>query len=286
MPSFNRTKSKLTSGDHKGDKKSKSIPLRLTFMEQPQPDDYVIRNLDDLYSKTVRVWKGGDWNDNVMNGATGVSFESSHHVPEGGAKSRKAFRDGIFGFCLEWVYVNHEGKSHRVRCMNSFSVKSPQCTDHPKAVFKDGPNRVYDLMNWGKTVTWDMIKDANAEKVPLTDTQLKTRALDELKNIEARISETSQSGNNVKELVSMYSALQKAISNREYLLWDRSNASDAISPIPVSGAIYSSRKTASNSAPGNAALDDKAKRNPNDKKNKGKTKYTRGLTQNLEGIEE
>jgi hypothetical protein len=170
--------------------------------------------------------------------------------------------------------------------MNSFSVKSPQCTDHPRAVFKDGPNRVYDLMNWGKTVTWDMIKDANAEKVPLTDTQLKTRALDELKNIEARISETSQSGNNVKELVSMYSALQKAISNREYLLWDRSNASDAISPIPVSGAIYSSRKTASNSAPGNAALDDKAKRNPNDKKNKGKTKYTRGLTQNLEGIEE
>jgi hypothetical protein len=80
MPSFNRVKSKLPSGESKKDKRVKSFPLRLTFTENTQPDEYVIRSFDDLFSKTVRVWNGGTWNDNVMNGATGDVFTSSHHV--------------------------------------------------------------------------------------------------------------------------------------------------------------------------------------------------------------
>ncbi|CAG5171480.1 uncharacterized protein ALTATR162_LOCUS7331 [Alternaria atra] len=285
MPSFNRFNSNLPFGKSKKDRKANSFPLRLTFTEQPQSDDYIIRSFDGLYSKTVRVWNGGDWNDKVMNGATGTLFESSHHVPGESAKSRKAFKDGKFGFCLEWIDFEYGGNVYRVRCMNEFSVKSPQCTDHPKAVFKDGPHRVYDLINWGETVTWGMIKDTEAEEVLLTDDQLKSRVLNELTDIEAKIDEAYQSGKDSRELENRHSALQRAISNKTYLLKDRSNAIDTSSEVPVSGSIYSSRKTVSNSAPGNAALDAKAKRNPNGKK-KGKTGYIKDLTKGLHTVNE
>ncbi|KAG9188401.1 hypothetical protein G6011_02324 [Alternaria panax] len=286
MPSFNKFKNKLTSGESKGDKKAKLIPLRLTFTELPQPDDYVIGSFDDLYSKTVRVWNGSDWNDNVMNGATGTPFQSSHHVPGEGAKSRKDFKDGKFGFCLEWRGLEHEGKVHRVRCMNSFAVKSQQCTDHPKTVFKDGPNRVYDLMNWRETVTYGMIKDSGTEEAPLTDDQLKSKAVEELTNLQVKMDEAIENGQDVDELNATIAAKEKAISNKTYLLEKRLDTKvAATSKFSSPGAIYSSRKTASNSAPGNPTLDAKANRNPNDKK-KRKTGYTKGFTNSLQGIKE
>jgi hypothetical protein len=169
--------------------------------------------------------------------------------------------------------------------MNEFSVKSQQCTQHSKAAFKDGPNRVYDLLHWGKTVTWGMIKDTNAKEAPLTDDQLKSRALKALRDLEAKMDEAYQSDNEARELESRFLALQKAINNKTYLLEDRSNAINATSQVPVSGSIYSARRTVSNSAPGIAALDDKAIRNPNSKR-KGKTGATKGITGSLDSVAE
>ncbi|KAI4943644.1 hypothetical protein J4E91_009281 [Alternaria rosae] len=273
MPFFKGIKSKLGATAANTDKKAKPLPLRLTFTEQTQSDDHVVRSFDDLFSKTVRVWRGGHWHNDVKNGATGVLFDSSHHVPGEGAKDRSAFKDGKFGFCLEWIDFPYDGEVYRVRCMNEFCIKSQQCTDHQKTVYKDGPNRVYDLMNRGGTVTYGMIKDTDAPEVPLTNDQRKSKALEHLKEVENRLDEAYATGLNVVEMRKQYDIVQRAIKDKSYLLEDRSDAA----PQPgLSAPILSARRSANNSAPGNAALDAKARRNPNGKK-KGKTNYTNDL---------
>jgi hypothetical protein len=280
MPNmFKGWKSKMGGGDSNKDKKAKPLPPRLTFTEQTQPNEYLIRSFDDLFSKTVRVWRGGDWNDNVKNGATGALFDSSHHVPGEGAKRRAAFKDGTFGFCLEWIDFAHEGKIHRVRCMNEFCVRSQQCTDHPKTVYKDGPNRIYDLMNRGETIAYGMIKDTGAAKVPLTDDQLKSKALGDLRDAENRLGEAANLGRDASVIQAEIVDIKRALSNKSYLLGDRQNA---VSKPPVTAPIYNARKSVGNSGPGNAVLDAKARRNPNDTKKKGKTDYIK----NLGGIQE
>jgi hypothetical protein len=277
MPILKAFKSKIAAGVSKKDKKPKPLPLRLTFTEQPQPDTSIIRNFDDLFSKTVRVWRSGAWDDNVKNGATGALFDQSHHVSGEGAKSRAAFKEGKLGFCLEWIDFEHEGEVFRVRCMNEFAVKSQQCTDHPKAVYKDGPNRIYDLMNWGETVTYGIIKDTGAQtEVRVTDDERKAQALEALAAVEAKLAEVYQSGKDVAELERQCSAMHRAIRVKTYLLGNRSDKGEATPQRRTSVPIYNSRTTVSNSAPGNPVLDAKARRNPNDKK-KCKTDYVKPL---------
>ncbi|KAI4916017.1 hypothetical protein J4E90_004463 [Alternaria incomplexa] len=274
MPIFKGLKSKLGAGEPKKETKAKPLPPRLAFTEQTYPDEYIIKNFDDLFSKTVRVWRGGDWNKNVRNGATGALFESSHHVPGEGAKDRAAFKDGKFGFCLEWINFLYEGKVYRVRCMNAFCVRSQQCTDHPKAVYKDGPNRIYDLLNWGETIRYGMIKDIGAPEVPLTDEQRRLQAVKDLKELENRLGVAYDDGQPAEELTNQVEIMRRAISNKSYLLEDRSNAA----PQPSAPAtILNSRKALSNNAPGNPDLDAKAKRNPNNAAKGGKTAFTRAL---------
>ncbi|KAI4957902.1 hypothetical protein J4E86_005042 [Alternaria arbusti] len=261
MPIFKGLKSKLGAGEPKKETKAKPLPPRLAFTEQTYPDEYIIKNFDDLFSKTVRVWRGGDWNKNVRNGATGALFESSHHVPGEGAKDRAAFKDGKFGFCLEWINFLYEGKVYRVRY-------------HPKAVYKDGPNRIYDLLNWGETIRYGMIKDIGAPEVPLTDEQRRLQAVKDLKELENRLGVAYDDGQPAEELTNQVEIMRRAISNKSYLLEDRSNAA----PQPSAPAtILNSRKALSNNAPGNPDLDAKAKRNPNNAAKGGKTAFTRAL---------
>ncbi|KAI4647454.1 uncharacterized protein J4E79_010312 [Alternaria viburni] len=278
MPTFKGWNSKHSASESKNETKVKPLPPRLTFTEQTQPDDFIIKSLDDLYSKTVRVWRGRDWNNDVKNGATGACFDSSHHVPGEGTKNRAAFKAGKFGFCLEWIEFPYEGEVYRVRCMNAFCVRSPQCTDHPKAVYKDGPNRIYDLMNWGENVTYGMIKDTGAPATPLTDSQRKEQVLEEIAEVKAKFVEAYERGElaTAKELERRVSNLERALKNKSYLREDRSNAAPQPS---ASATILNARKAVSNSAPGNPDLDAKAKRNPNNlKTNKGKTDYTKVLS--------
>jgi hypothetical protein len=277
MPILKAFKSKIAAGGTKKDKKPKPLPLRLTFTEHPQSDTSIIRNFDDLYSKTVRVWRSGAWDDNVKNGATGALFDQSHHASGEGAKSRAAFKEGKLGFCLEWIDFEHEGDVFRVRCMNEFCVKSQQCTDHPKAVYKDGSNRIYDLMNWGETVTCGMIRDTGAQmEVRISDDERKAHALEALAAVEVRLAEAYQSGKDVTELEKQCSAMHRAIRDKTYLLGNRSDMGEATSQRLTSVPIYNSRTSVSNSGPGNPVLDAKARRNPNDRK-KCKTDYVKPL---------
>jgi len=276
MPMLKGWRSKHGGGESRKETKAKSLPPRLTFTEQTQPDDSIIKSFDDLYSKTVRVWRGGDWNSDVKNGATGALFDSSHHVPGEGTKNRAAFKAGKFGFCLEWIEFPYEGEVYRVRCMNAFCVRSQQCTDHPKAVYKDGPNRIYDLMHWDENVTYGMIKDTGTPAIPLTDHQRKQQVLEELEEAQAKFTVAKQRGElaTAKELERQVSNIQRALKNKSYLLEDRSNAA----PQPyASDTILNSRKAVSNSTPGNPVLDAKAKRNPNNTTKGDKKDYTKVL---------
>lgn len=113
---------------------------------------------DELYPK----WKGDEFDPHFMNAATGRKFNNMHHTKGEGLKTRKNFERFDFAFCLEWKYRTVKGITFRDRCYNEFSLKSQGCCDHPKAVFKEGPNMVFYCMMRGESCTWEMLKDHQA----------------------------------------------------------------------------------------------------------------------------
>jgi hypothetical protein len=67
------------------------------------------------------------------------------------------FKDFHIACCLNCVW-DEEKQCYR-RCLNVFTVDSKQCTSHLCPEWKDGCNRIYQMMNDGKDVTWGMTKN-------------------------------------------------------------------------------------------------------------------------------
>jgi len=246
------------------------LPAHTAFKEADYDDDEVIRDFHDLLTRTCRVWNDGTFDPNMMNGGTGALFKSGHHDTDGGPKTRRAFSNGTFAFCLEWISVECNGKLYRVRCQNQFCVRSDQCYTHPRTVFKDGPNRVLSMLDRGDTVTWGMIRDSET-LAPLTDEQAKAKAQSECDGLQLEVDRLDREGEENAELLAELAVRKKALFDwtpvpaiEDPALENRANR--------ASGAILNSRRGASSAAPGNPALDAKAKRHPNDKRAKrGKT---------------
>ncbi|KAA8612550.1 hypothetical protein PtrSN002B_007236 [Pyrenophora tritici-repentis] len=244
-------------------------PAHLAFQEAHYNDEDVVRDFSDLLSRTCRVWNDGSFHSDMMNGGTGAMFNNGHHIPDGGAKTRKSFANGTFAFCLEWVDVVFDGKTYRVRCQNQFLVKSDQCTQHSKIVHKDRPKRVLCMLGRSDTLTWGILKE-DADATPLTGEQAKAKAQKECTDLQAEVDRLDMLGEDVTELREELAKKKKALhkwktapANEDAAQAERAN--------PVVGTILSSRRGANNSAPGNPVLDAKAKRNPNDKKMTRKT---------------
>ncbi|KAF1923683.1 uncharacterized protein M421DRAFT_405305 [Didymella exigua CBS 183.55] len=99
------------------------------------------------------------------NPATCNKFASAHHGSSGG-KKLSDFKTFHLACCLEFINKTVGGVNHLVRCMNVFAVDFNQCCVHTKAMYKDGPNRIYTLMKRKETANWGMIKDTNVQQQP------------------------------------------------------------------------------------------------------------------------
>ncbi|EFQ95879.1 hypothetical protein PTT_04440 [Pyrenophora teres f. teres 0-1] len=263
-------KSKLGNQAKKNKKTSRAkkskVPAHLNFKEVEYDDEDAILDFNDLLSRTCRVWTDGNFDPNTMNGRTGSAFSNGHHDPDGGAKTRRAFSNGKFSFCLEWISVNFDGKSYRVRCQNQFTVRSNQCISHPKVVYKDGPNRVLNMLHRGETVTWGMIRDTERSG-SLTHEQLMEKAQEEYDNLvlKARTFDLEED----PELAAEVAAKKKKKKKKK--VFELKTAPINAEPVretpqaPAVGTTFNARRGPSKSIPGNAILDAKAKRNPNNK---------------------
>ncbi|KAF2820693.1 hypothetical protein CC86DRAFT_459646 [Ophiobolus disseminans] len=99
---------------------------------------------------------------NTKNPSMDKKFTKGHHVPHGDhGKKKKDFEKFTFGFCLEWI-LDTDGTW--VRCCNTFTTDSNQCTVHGKTTHKDGCTQIWKLMKDGKTGYWGMLKNRNVSK--------------------------------------------------------------------------------------------------------------------------
>ncbi|KAH7391148.1 hypothetical protein DE146DRAFT_634980 [Phaeosphaeria sp. MPI-PUGE-AT-0046c] len=59
-----------------------------------------------------------------------------------------------------WVCLEHEEDEtgNKYRCLNQFTINSTQCKDHPKILFKEGPNQIWTEMKAGRVGNWGMLK--------------------------------------------------------------------------------------------------------------------------------
>ncbi|KAF2853508.1 hypothetical protein T440DRAFT_547708 [Plenodomus tracheiphilus IPT5] len=258
---------------------AESIPARLPWEEVRHEDDDTI-SIDNLFSEITPFWKGSSFNPNIMNAGTGRLFAKSHHVKGKAAKSKEDFKNGTFGFCLEWINLEINGTIHRVRCLNQFTVKSQQCYDHPKVVFKDGPNRIYTLIAGRKVATYGMIKDENLEPVAEASTsQIKAQCIREAKEIARQYDLAADNEEDPSGIFEAQKAVWKTMSEKgKGKSMVQVKTTSGLSPTSrlqnSSTSVYGLQKTSNGSGVGNATLDAKAKRNPNDLKSmrKGGTK--------------
>jgi hypothetical protein len=128
---FKNIRAKLKKGSSSSEKNMpdkatsvKILPARILWREGQHEDKEQITLANDLFDAVVPIWKGLGSNPNAMNGGTGKLFHSSHHVKGGAAKSKRDFQQLTLAFCLEFIWIPHEGQKYRVRCLNQFSMKS------------------------------------------------------------------------------------------------------------------------------------------------------------------
>lgn len=270
---FGRKKDIAASGAQKQNTDTK-LPLRFQWKE-PEHEDEEHIEIKRLFAEVIPTWKGGSFDPNVMNAGTGRSFGKRHHVKGEAGKDKRDFENLTFGFCLEFIDQVHEGKVYRVRCLNQFTVHSQQCTEHPKAVCKDGPNKIYDILEAGRVATYGMIKDRKPAVIEaaMTPEQHKQKLLEEQESLSAKINETNERGEDATDLLAQLTEVKRALSGKAGDGQKYTTPTPATTSLPsyrstIDAPIYSLRRSAKNSNPGIPRLDAKFKlmRNPNNLK--------------------
>ncbi|KAJ4988132.1 hypothetical protein SVAN01_06384 [Stagonosporopsis vannaccii] len=160
-----KPKAKTDQHDEVTSQLAQSQPFHQQILKREHADHEVFVTKSFPFDELVPNWKGDLFDPHFMNAATRQTFMNKHHVKGEGVKKRSDFERLEFGFCLEWIDRNMSGAVVRDRCYNQFTVKSQGCSNHPKAVYKDGPNAVYYRMLRGDACNWGMLKDSEAPVV-------------------------------------------------------------------------------------------------------------------------
>jgi hypothetical protein len=231
----------------------------------------------------------GKIDSNTMNIFTSRIMSNSHHIKGEGAKSKKSFLDFKTCFCLEWILVNIKGVPYWVRCGNMFNLYSQGCFIHARTQYKDGPNRLYYQLEKGRSGNWGMIKNKYLDEVEAepTEEQKMAEAQAAADAIGEQMAVASQKGEDIKELQIKYHSLMQVIAklrknvakeSQDTTTLHQHGQSKAAQPASAQGyhtkvdapPIYSSRRKAGISAPGNLVLD-KKRAGMNDSNNKYKS---------------
>lgn len=154
--------------DHKSDGDTPLPPYYKPILKRDHADHEQFVAKSFSFDELIPRWKGSTFDPNFMNAGTGREFGKSHHIKGEGPKKCVNFERFDSAFCLEWVDRHANGVMVRDRCYNMFTMKSPRCHDHPKAAYKDGPNKVYYSLARGEVCTWAMLKDPQAS-IPEAD---------------------------------------------------------------------------------------------------------------------
>jgi hypothetical protein len=133
-----------------------SLQPARTHIEPTHDEDDVITASEFPFDELIPDW--ANFNAMMKNPAIGSTFSNSHHGPNG-ARKRADFINFDLACCLEWIDVMHGDVSRRARCMNVFTVEINQCTTHRKVLYKDGRNKIYEMLRRGDDASWGDIKD-------------------------------------------------------------------------------------------------------------------------------
>jgi hypothetical protein len=174
---------------------------RVPCQEHYHNDDEVITPSGFPFREIFPAFQG-EFDVNTMNIFTGRIMSNSHHMKNEGPKTRKHFRNFNACFCLEWIQVMIDGAIYWVRCGDIFNLYSAGCYNHPKSLYKDGPNRVYFLLGKGKCGNWGMIKNIHIqpEEEESTEERERAQAQKDLEGLGEHIAMASQQGRDVEQL--------------------------------------------------------------------------------------
>jgi hypothetical protein len=170
---------------------------RVPCQELDHPDDEPIYASSFPFDELFPKMKKHKCIEKLKNLFTGALFSDVHHMKNKGLKSLKDFYNFDACFCAEWVKVMINDQPYWVRCGNMFNRLSPGCTDHLKASFKDGPNRIYTEMGANRPGNWGMLKNKYLEHevVPQTAAQ---KAAEKFASMQKKISTVAE------QLAAMY----------------------------------------------------------------------------------
>jgi hypothetical protein len=221
------------------------------------------------------VFKGEKttFDPNTRNRITGKPINKSHHAAGEGAKTKSSYDDGVYAFCLVHVTDLYKGIPFRCRCGESMLVDSDQCSKHGKAVYKDGANQVWEkFLKPGNKyrVTYGDIKDRAPIEQPLSEAerraQAKLRAQAEVDALAEQLNDAVLNGQDTTELVSRQVAAETAVTIAGRSRLPVEAPAPVAAPSAGFGNIYKSGRSANAKMAGDRMLDEKAKRNPNNRK--------------------
>ncbi|KAJ4407709.1 hypothetical protein N0V91_003679 [Didymella pomorum] len=137
-------------------------PWHLHLPKREHADNEIIESRSFPFDGLIPNWNGKGFIANFKNAATAVVLAKTHHVKGEHERTKNSFKDFVFAFCLEPVKRNGMWD----RRFNSFTVQSPGCCDHPKLLFKEGPNLAYTYTIQGKPATRGMLKFNETHEPP------------------------------------------------------------------------------------------------------------------------
>jgi hypothetical protein len=238
---------------------------RLQVEEGVHDDDEEIHPGRFPFKELIPGWQ--DLDPNTKNPALDKKFAKSHHVPDGGGKTKRDFENFTFAFCLKWEWDAEEQMWYR--CYNQFLVNSPQCGKHPRTAYKDGCNQIWRHMKESRVGNYGMIKNRHIkeEQRPLTTLELKDRRraqmIEEVERraligedriaVWAELTEQEEEDDRIAQKIEREAARAKSVSAND----------ETDSSAVAAGRKGDPRKTFSKSDGSRADLDAKAARNPN-----------------------
>jgi hypothetical protein len=227
--------------------------------EGQHADDEPIYPAKFPFAELIPGWDNFDVN--TMNPALNKSFTLGHHVPGRHGKKRKDFENFVFAICLEWVQGS-DGQWRR--CYNQFTVDSDQCTTHRKVQYKDGPNQIWRHMKEGREGNWGMLKNSNIqpEQTPLTPGETRGLRYTEMQaEVDKRCADGQDSAAAWTDVQAEYDDQERNTRKIERQAARNRPAKEIGREQDVES--FGLCKLNNQSPPGIAALDEKAKRNPN-----------------------
>jgi hypothetical protein len=243
-------------------KRTAKLPNILVSNEGQHADDEPIYPSRFPFAELIPGWDNFD--PNTKNPALNKNFASGHHAPGGTGKKRRDFENFTLAVCLEWKQ-DSEGKWRR--CYNQFTVDSDQCTTHPKVQYKDGPNKVYKIMKDGREGNWGMLKNSyiQPEQTPLTPAELEHLRYKEMEvEVVKRCADGQDLGAAWVEVQAQFDEQDRiARKTEKQAARARSSREDGGEQDFENLGL---RKLSNQPPPGIAALDEKAKRNPNQRR--------------------